>query len=49
MLKIILLTIFIAAATAANQRDRMYYEEKFFNWLSFFKMAPPTGASEKFI
>ena len=43
MVKIALLAVFAAAAHAANQRDRMYYEEKFYNWLSFFKLTPPTG------
>lgn len=42
-MKIALLAVLVAAAHASNERDRMYYEEKFYNWLSFFKMTPPTG------
>jgi hypothetical protein len=46
MMKIALLAVLVAAAHASNERDRMYYEEKFYNWLSFFKMTPPTGKPE---
>lgn len=49
MMKIALLAVLVAAAHASNERDRMYYEEKFYNWLSFFKMTPPTGKPERMI
>lgn len=44
MWKIVLVITFFAAAHASNERDRTYYEEKFYNWLSFFEMTPPTGS-----
>jgi hypothetical protein len=47
MLNFLLLVVYIATVAAANQRDRPYYEEKFYNWLSFFKLAPPTGTRRK--
>jgi hypothetical protein len=28
----------LAVASAANLRDRAYYEEKFFNWMSTHKV-----------
>jgi hypothetical protein len=49
MVKIALLAVFVAAAHASNQRDRMYYEEKFYNWLSFFKLTPPTGKTAAYM
>ena len=43
MLNFLLLVVYITAVASSNQRDRPYYEEKFYNWLSFFKLSPPTG------
>ena len=45
MLKFFLMAVYVAAVQSSNTRDRIYYEEKFFNWLSFFKIEPPTGSS----
>jgi hypothetical protein len=34
-----MLILQLAVTVAANLRDRAYYEEKFFNWLSQHKVA----------
>lgn len=46
-LRITVLAAFLAASVSANVRDRSYYEEKFFNWLSQHKIAAATG--ERFV
>lgn len=43
LLNFFLMAVYVAAVQSSNARDRIYYEEKFFNWLSFFKIEPPTG------
>lgn len=45
LLNFFLMAVYVAAVQSSNARDRIYYEEKFFNWLSFFKIEPPTGSS----
>jgi|Transcript_95477 cathepsin L len=42
-MRLTVLATFLSVAVAANLRDRAYYEEKFFNWLSQHKIAAASG------
>jgi len=41
--RLTVLATFLAVSVAGNLRDRSYYEEKFFNWLSQHKVAAANG------